>query len=197
MTFNAANILQSRDMIPYATPYSAALTMPALAAHGTHPGGAWRDLGATDGGLGFNVENTFEGVTIDQSVDEVAVIATGRNLTLSAQLAEFTMQNLKDATAQGTLTTQAAASGVRGYSRLAFDNTIGVNYQAVLFDVKHSLGDGESLLFVGWRGQVRSAIAGTVSAASKLILPYEVQLFPDPNNGNRVLTIQDNTPALP
>lgn len=197
MAGNSAQILQSRDIIAYIAPYSAALVVPADSAWGTSPAGTWRDIGYTDGGLGFNVENTFEDVLVDQSIDAVGVIATGRNVTLSAQMAEFTMQNLKDATSQGTLSTVAAASGVRGHTDLAFDNTIAVNYLGVYFDVKHALGDSESMRFVGWRGQVRSAIAATMSAASKVILPFEVQLFPDPNNSNRVLSVRDIIAALP
>lgn len=197
MAGNSQQILQSRDIIAYISAYSAALTVPVDSAWSTAPGGTWRDIGYTDGGLGFNVETTFEDVAVDQSIDPVAVIGTGRNLRLSAQMAEFTMQNLKDATSQGTLTTVAAASGVRGHTDLAFDNTVGVNYLAVYFDVRHALGDAESMRFVGWRGQVRSAISGTLSAASKLILPFETQLFPDPNNANRVLTVRDVIPALP
>lgn len=197
MAGNAQQILQSRDMIPYIADYSASQTFPANSAYGTAPGGTWRDLGYTDGGLGFNVENTFEDVTVDQSIDPVAVIGTGRNVRLSAQLAEFTMQNLKDATSQGTISTVAATSGVRGNTDLAFDNTIAVNYKAAYFDVKHALGDGEAMRFVGWRGQVRSAVAATISATSKLVLPLELQFFPDPNNANRVMTIRDVVPALP
>lgn len=184
-------------MIPYIAPYSAGQTFPADSAWGTSPAGTWRDVGYTDGGLGFNVENSFEDVTVDQSIDPIAVIASGRNVRLSAQMAEFTMQNLKDATSQGTLTTTAASSGVRGHTDLAFDNTIGINYLGVYFDVKHALGDGEPMRFVGWRGQVRSAVAATLNATSKLILPFEVQLFPDPNNSNRVLSVRDVIAALP
>lgn len=197
MAGNSSQILQSRDIAAYIAAYSSALTFPADSAYGTSPGGTWRDVGYTDGGLGFNVENTFEDVTVDQSVDPVGVIGTGRNVRLTAQLAEFTMQNLKDATSQGTLTTVAAISGTRGHTDLAFDNTIAVNYLAVYFDTKMSLGDGEAMRFMLWRGQVRSAVAATISATSKVILPFEVQAFPDPNNANRVMTVRDVIAALP
>lgn len=197
MVGNAQQILQTRDIIAYIAAYSASLTFPTNSAWGTAPGGTWRDIGFTDGGLGFNVENQFENVTVDQSVDPVGVIGTGRNVRLSAQMAEFTMQNLKDATSQGTLSTLAAQSGVRGHTELAFDNTINVNYLAVYFDAKHALGDAEAMRFALWRGQVRSAVSGTINSGSKLVLPFEVQAFPDPNNSNRVLTARDVIAALP
>lgn len=196
MAGNSAQVLQSRDITAYIAAYSSGQTFPTDSAWNTSPAGTWRDVGYTDGGLGFNVENNFEDVLVDQSVDSIGVVATGRNVRLTAQLAEFTMQNLKDATSQGTLSTTAATTGVRGHIDLAFDNTIAVNYLGVYFDVKHALGDLESMRFVGWRGQVRSAISATMSASQKVILPFEVQLFPDPNNSNRVLTVRDILAAL-
>jgi hypothetical protein len=196
MAGNSQQVLQSRDIICYIAPYSAALTFPVDSAWATAPGGGFHDIGYTDGGLGFNVENTFEDVLVDQSIDPIAVIGTGRNVRLTAQMAEFTMQNLKDATAQGTLSTVAATAGVRGHTDLAFDNTIALNYLAVYFDVRHSLGDAEPIRFALWRGSVRSAVATTISASSKVILPFEVQAYPDPNNANRVMTVRDVIPAI-
>jgi hypothetical protein len=194
---NAQNVLQSRDILAYIAAYSSANAMPADSAYGTAPGGTYRDIGYTDGGLGFNVGMQFTDVPVDQSIDPVAVIATGRDVHLTAQMAEFTAQNLKDATSQGSLTTVAAASGVRGHQSFTLDNTVGVNYLTVLFDVKMALGDQESIRFAGWRGQVRSAVQATMSSAAKVVLPLDVQLFPDPNNSNRVLEIRDILAALP
>jgi hypothetical protein len=110
-------ILQTRDIIAYIAAYSAANAMPADSAFGTAPGGTYRDIGGTDGGLGFNIAATFEDVRFDQSIDAVGVIATGREIHLTAQMAEFTLQNLKDATSQGTITT-TPASGRQGPQRL-------------------------------------------------------------------------------
>lgn len=197
MAGNSQQILQSRDIIAYIAAYSAANAMPADSAWGTAPGGTYRDVGYTDGGLGFQVAAEFQDVQVDQSIDPVGVIATGRDIHLTAQMAEFTLQNLKDATSQGTITTTAASSGVRGHVDYTMDNTIGVNYLTVLFDVKHALGDSEAFRFALWRGQVRSAVQATISAGQKVILPLDVQAFPDPNNSNRVMTIRDVIPALP
>jgi hypothetical protein len=195
--FNGGNALQTRDIYAYIAPYASTNAMPADSAWGTAPGGTYRDIGGTDGGLGFNIATTFEDVRFDQSVDAVGVIATGREIHLTAQMAEFTLQNLKDATSQGTITTTPATSGVRGHSDYAMDNTIGVNYLTVLFDAKAGLGDGESYRFALWRAQARAGVTGTISAASKLVLPFDAQGFPDPNNANRVLTIRDVIAALP
>jgi hypothetical protein len=197
MAGNSQNLLRSRDFIAYIAPYSSANAMPVDSAWGTAPGGTYRDVGYGDGGLGFTMSAAFDNVLVDQSIDPVAVIATGRDVHMSARLAEFTPQNLKDATSQGSLATVAASSGVRGHTSFTLDNTIGVNYLTALFDVKMALGDGEPIRFAGWRGQVRSAVAATISAGATVVLPLDVQLFPDPNNGNRVLEIRDVSAALP
>lgn len=195
--FNAQNILRSRDIIAYLAPYSSTNAMPADSAWATSPGGLWRDVGGTDGGLGFNIGTNYDDVLIDQSVDAVAVIPTGRDIHMTAQLAEFTAQNLKDATSQGSLATVAASSGVRGHTSFTMDNTVNVTYLSALFDVKMALGDQESMRFAGWRGQVRTAVQGTINAGATLVLPVDIQLFPDPNNTNRVLEVRDISAALP
>ncbi len=193
---DSQNVQQSRDMLMYVAPYSASNAMPSDSAWGTAPGGAYRDVGYTDGGLGFNVGMTYEDVTVDQSIDPIAVIPTGRDLRLTGNLAELTPQNLKDATSQGTLATVAASSGVRGHIDLDFDSTINVNYLTGLFDVKMSLGTGEALRIALWRAQIRSAIQATFSATGKVVLPVEMQGFPDPNNSGRVMKFRKILPAL-
>lgn len=197
MSTNAANALRSRDFIVYVAAYSSTNAMPADSAWGTAPGGTFRDLGGTDGNIGFNIATQYEDVHFDQSIDPIAVIATGRDIHMTANVAEFTPQNLQVATGQGTLTTVAASSGVRGHTSFKMDNTIGITYQSALFDVKHALGDTESIRFFGRRGQVRTAVNGTIGATATLVLPTDFQFFPDPNNSNEVLEIRDISAALP
>lgn len=197
MATNAQNALRSRDFIVYVAPYSSTNAIPADSAWGTSPGGSLRDLGGTDGNIGFNIATQYDEVHFDQSIDPIAVIATGRDIHLTANVAEFTPQNLIVATGQGSLTTVAASSGVRGHVSFKMDNTIGINYQSVLFDVKHALGDLESVRFFGRRGQVRTAVSGTIGASATLVLPTDFQFFPDPNNANEVLEIRDIAAALP
>jgi hypothetical protein len=58
---NSQQILQSSDIIAYIAAYSAANAMPADSAWGTAPGGTYRDVGYTDGGLGFNIAADLRG----------------------------------------------------------------------------------------------------------------------------------------
>lgn len=196
-TYSGANAVQTHDITAYVAAYASTNAMPADSAWGTAWGGVYRDVGGLDGGLGFNIGMDYTDITFDQSIDPVAVIASGRNIRLTAGMAEITLQNLKDAITQGTISTVAASSGVRGHSDLSLDSTIAVNYLTAGFDVKASLGDGEALRPVVWKAQCRSAVATTFGPAGKAILPLEVQAFPDPLNSNRVLTFRDIIAALP
>lgn len=193
---NANNVQQSRDFLLYAQPYSAANAMPADSAWSTPWGGSWVDKGYTDGGLRFNVSATFGDVHVDQSIDTVLIVPTGRDVRLAATLAEFTMQNMKDASGQGTISALPATSGVRGHTDLAFDATLAISYLTIGFDV-HSSGDNESFRTVGWRTQVRGNPQIQFSATAKVGIPLETQCFPDPSNANRILMLRDVIAALP
>src|SRR5262249_2405378 len=143
MSGNAANVQQSRDFLMYEEPYSSGNSMPSDSAWGTAWGGSWVDVGYTDGGLRFNVTDTFSDVHVDQQIDPVLTVATARDVRLSGNMAEFTTGNMKTATGQGTSSTVAATSGVRGHTDLAFDSTILLTYLTVGFGV-HASGNGES-----------------------------------------------------
>jgi hypothetical protein len=196
MTINALNVQQSRDMLMYEEPYASTNAMPTDSAWSTAWGGSWVDIGATDGGLRFNVSTTFSDVHVDQSVDPVLTVPTARDVRLSGTMAEFTTSNMKTATGQGTASTVAAGSGTRGHTDLAFDATIGLVYLTVGFDV-HASGDGESFRPVAWRAQARGNPQVQFSPTAKAMIPFELQCFPDPNNSNRILTLRKILAALP
>lgn len=195
MTGSATNVQQSRDFIMYEEAYASGNSMPTDSAWGTAWGGSWVDIGYTDGGLRFNVSTTFDDVKVDQSIDPVLTVATGRDIRLSGNMAEFTTANMKVATGQGTSSTTAATSGVRGHTDLAFDATIALTYLTVGFDV-HASGDGESFRPVAWRSQARSNPQVQFTATAKAAIPFEVECFPDPNNSNRILTLRKVLAAL-
>lgn len=194
MSGTGTNVQQSRDFVMYEEPYSSGNSMPSDSAWGTAWGGSWVDIGYTDGGLRFNVTTNFDDVKVDQSIDPVLTVATGRDIRLSGNMAEFTTSNVKLATGQGTSSTTAATSGVRGHTDLAFDATIALTYLTVGFDI-HA-GDGESFRPVAWRTQPRGNPQIQFSATAKATIPFEVEAFPDPNNSNRILTLRKVLAAL-
>jgi hypothetical protein len=196
MAGSSLNIQQGRDFIFYDQAYAAANALPTPAAWNTPWGASWRDVGYSDGGIGFNIGTTYEDVLVDQEIDAVGVIPTGRDIRMTAQLAEFTITNLQASIGQGSVSTVAAGAGTRGYQDLAIANTIAVNYRTVGASINRSLGDSEAIQLAIWRGQCRSAVATSFVANAKAIIPFEVQAFPDPNNANRVMTIRDISAAL-
>lgn len=198
MAGSALNVQQGRDFIFYDALYASTNAMPADSAPGTSPGAPWRDVGYTDGGIGFNIGTSYDDVRVDQEVDLVAVIPTGRDIRITAQMAEFTLTNLQAAIGQGSTSTVAASSGVRGHTDLAMSNTIAVTYRSALAAVKRSLSnDQEDFRIAIWRGQCRSAVQSSFQAGAKTIIPYEIQAFPDPNNSNRVMMLRQILAALP
>lgn len=198
MTGSALNVQQGRDFAFYTAPYASTNAMPADSAAQTAPGVPWVDTGYSDGGIGFNIGTSYDDVRVDQEIDLVAIIPTGRDVRMSAQLAEFTLTNLQAAIGQGSTSTTAASSGVRGHTDLALSNTISVTYRSVLAQIKRSLStDQEDLRIAIWRGQCRSAVQTTFAPGAKAIIPFEVQAFPDPNNSNRVMTIRQVLAPLP
>lgn len=196
MAGSALNVVQSRDIVVFDAPYSASNAMPANSAAGTAWGAPYRDVGYTEGGVGFAIGTSYEDVNVDQEIDPIGVIASGRDIRIRASLAEFTLANLQAAVGQGTLATVAAGAGTRGNTDLALSNTIAVAYRTVGFEVKHGLGDNEAIRVMAWRGQSRAAVEAAFAAGAKAVIPLELQAFPDPNNANRVMTIRDIIPAL-
>lgn len=195
MSGTASNVQQSRDFIMYEEPYSSGNSMPTDSAWGTAWGGSWVDIGYTIGGLRLNVATTFDDVKVDQAIDPVLTVPTGRTIQLSGNMGEFTTSNMKLATGQGTSSTTAATSGVRGHTDLAFDATIALTYLAVGFDV-HASGDGESFRPVAWRSQPRGNPQVQFQSSAPATIPFEVECFPDPNNSNRILTLRKVLAAL-
>jgi hypothetical protein len=66
------------------------------------------DKGYTVGNVRFTVGFTRTDIRVDQLVDPVTRIATGRTITLNTALAQITAANLRDGTGNGTVTSFVA-----------------------------------------------------------------------------------------
>lgn len=197
MTVVPAQVVQTRDIVVYVAAYSAAAALPTDSAWGTAWGGAFRDMGSTDGGVNVNISYQFEDVTVDQLIDPVLTIPSGRNVRLATTLAEPTTANLKDAiSGQATITTVAAISGTRGHSDADLNPLLTNVYQTVGLDLKHP-GDGEAIRIIVWNGQGRGSPAVAFAPGAKATIPFEVQAYPDGANSNRILRWRDISAALP
>lgn len=197
---DATKVVASRDIKLLYKTYHSTNTLPAdtvawADGWGTPAGqtGAWTDGGYTQGGLGFSAEISRTEIRMDQSLDPVLRPATGRTVNMTANLGEFDLDSVVTATGQGSVTTLAATTAARGYDEWAMGNTVADNFYSMGFDILHT-GDDESIRVVGWYVQPTGAESWTFGPEAAALTPFNVTLFPDPNNSNRVATIRDLTP---
>lgn len=200
---DATKVLATRDFLVYTVPWSSTNTIPAdTVAWGTAwgtPAGqsaAYVDAGLTQGGLDFSIEITRGEVRVDQLLDPVLRPATGRNMTMTAPLAEFTAANIKAAAGQGTITTVAAGSGTRGHDDEDISGTITDTFRTIGFDALHQ--DAEAIRIIGWKTMPNGAVAGRINPTDAAIINMACQCFPDTSTSPaRVLKFRDIIAALP
>lgn len=197
MTVNAAKVLATRDIIFYYKTYHASNIPPASSvawgtAWGTPAGqtGAYIDGGYTQGGLGFSAEISRTDIRMDQSLDPVLRPATGRTVSMTANLGEFDLDSLSVATGQGSVDTVTPATPTPGYDRWQMGNTVADNFFTTAFDINHP-GDDLPVRVFGWYAQPQGAQTWNFSPEAAALTPFNVTLFPDPSNNNRVATIYD------
>jgi hypothetical protein len=197
--FNADAVLFGRDFKVFTTPWATANTIPAnTVLYGTDwatPAGQalpWSEVGYTDGGINFGIEITRGEIRVDQSLDPIGRPATGRNMTLTTAMAEFTPQNIYNAGGrQGTLNTVAATNVNRGYNDLDIGPDIVDLYLSVGYDIKHP-GDQEAFRIIGWKTLPSGGISGAVTPEDNATIQLAVQCLPDTStNPDRILKIRD------
>lgn len=97
----------------------------------------WIDLGATQDGVKVNVDRKFFELEIDQVVDKPGRRLTNREVTLTANLAEATLENW--AIANDELVSLVVASGTLGTAAGVFTPTNDISafnpgYSALIFE---------------------------------------------------------------
>lgn len=199
MATNSAKVLATRDLIMYYKTWHATNRFPADTvlwgtAWGTPAGqtGAWNDGGFTQGGLGFSAEISRGDIRMDQSLDPVLRPATGRTVTMTAQLGEFDLDSVVTATGQGSVTTLAATTAARGYDEWNMGSTVADNFYSMAYDILHP-GDDEAVRVMGVYVQPTGAEQWTFSPEAAALTPFVVSLFPEPSTG-RVAIIRDYAP---
>lgn len=94
-----------------ATLYTGAfgVTEPTDANVTSAPGAGWTDVGATTGGVHFEIDSTYTDQKVDQLVDPAGARLTARKITVQTKLAEATLTNLN--LAMNSLITSGAGAG--------------------------------------------------------------------------------------
>lgn len=100
MGVTATNLTQGAGTLYYG---AFGATEPADTAVNAAPAAsAWTDMGATDGGIKFDVDQKFSQLNCDQLVDDVGSRLVSRSAMITTNLAEPTLANLKIAVNGGT-----------------------------------------------------------------------------------------------
>lgn len=200
MAFNQAEVLATRDYKVYTVPWSSTNNIPAdTVLYGTNwatPAGQsapYVESGYVDGGLHFTSSVERSEIRVDQELDPVLRPATGRDVRMSTNLAQFTGPNILAATGQGAITTVAAGTA-RGHTDWDLNSSIAENFLTVGFDLDHN-GDTEAVRVIGWKGQVLGSPTFDFTADNKVVIPLEVQLLPDTTSvPARIAKIRDIIP---
>lgn len=194
---NALSVVQTRDSLLYEKTYNASNAMPAdTVAWGTAWSG-YTALGYTDGGVEFRASLDFADVQVDQELDPIYQVPTGRDLGMNTNLAEVTPANLNLATGMGTTSTVAAASGTRGHDDLAISSTISQAFQSVGLDVKNP-GDSEAIRLLIYKGFPTGQATLPFRPTDKATIAYNVRAYPDTSvSPARIALFRDVIAALP
>jgi hypothetical protein len=102
---------------------SAVATAPASAA--------WTDMGGTNDGVKWSVDQDFLEMEVDQVVDRVGSRLTKRMIKVETQLAEATLANIVNVLNGGTVTASAAFAT---YDPATATSATQPTYRALLFD---------------------------------------------------------------
>lgn len=130
----------------------------------TPPGAPWTDAGGTDGGVTWEVDNTYTGLNVDQVTMEVGARLTGMKMTVTAKLSEMTLNNLQTALNNiGTLAVNA------GYTTLDIPVTSAStqpSYAALIID-------GWAPMLASGQPALRRVIVRKVLSQVKAQLAYD------------------------
>jgi len=193
---NSNEIVAGRDVIVYVEPWAAANTFPTISAWGTSPGGSWVDQGYTKDGAHVQWRMQYQEYTVDQQLDPVARIPSQRDLRLRANLGQIDSASMVNATGQGTSTSVAATTGVRGHNDFTLTGTIAATYFSSYFDVRSPVS-GEAARIVGWQGRSVGDINIDFHIPDLAQVNMEFALVPDTSvSPARIAQIQVITPAL-
>ncbi|HEY9474675.1 MAG TPA: hypothetical protein VIS06_12595 [Mycobacteriales bacterium] len=129
MSVDTANLTQGPATV-YIGDFGA--TEPADSDVATAPAAsAWTDIGGTLGGTTITVARQYAVLNVDQVVDEAERRLTGRTVTVATQMAEPTLDNLKNALNGGV---SASGTGFKSYEPSDDTSSTQPTYKALIID---------------------------------------------------------------
>jgi hypothetical protein len=131
---NAANLVLGPARL-YVAPFGSTEPLDsAVTPNGpsTPPSSPWTDVGGTDGGVTFEVDNTYTGLNVDQITMEVGARLTAMKMTVTCKMAEMTLTNLQ--TALNSIGTSGSGSGYSTLEIPVTSSSTQPTYAALIID---------------------------------------------------------------
>jgi hypothetical protein len=164
MAVQPLNLTQGPATLWYGAFGSAEPADPAVSSSPSTP--PWTDIGGTQGGVQFEVDNTYTPQEVDQLVDPVGARLTKRAITVTVKLAETTLNNLL--LAQNNLISSGSGTGYITSDPLTTTSATQPTYAALIVD------GWAPTLSTGAAARRRIIIRKVLSQA-KVVLTYNMQ----------------------
>jgi hypothetical protein len=193
------NVLQSRDLTIYHKPYAASAALPAntVGALTDYPS-PWVKDGWTDGGVGFQTEQTFAGVFVDQLPDPLYQIGGARSVRLTAALAELSPANIQRVAGMGATTVTVGDPTTLGQEELVVNSGAGTpEIDTWSLNVPQPI-NGLPFRILVPQGQSTGNLSSTISPTQKGLANLVVTALPDESfTPPRLLVVRKVTPMVP
>lgn len=128
MAVNPLNLVQGPADLYYA---DFGTTEPLDSAVASAPSASWIDAGATDGGVTMTVGLGFSVMTVDQVVEEMGRRLISKTFSVTTNLAEATLSNLKTILNDGVI---ATGTGFQTYDQGSSNSGDVPTYRALIID---------------------------------------------------------------
>lgn len=196
---DASAVVAGRDFLVWSAPFAASPgnAMPAdTVPWGTTPGASFSQAGLTTGGINVSINIPRTDIRTDQLLDPVFRVPTGRDMRMTSDLAEMTVDNIQVASGIGTLSTVAPAGAAKGHDQLDIDASVDEVYRAIFYDILVP-GDNEAFRVLAYKtlnvGNVNMQFRDTAAATIHL----EAAVLPDTSaTPTRIMAIRDVIPAV-
>lgn len=198
MPGDQTQVVAGRDIIVYTAPWDSTNDVPDDdIAWSTAWGAPYVDKGFTREGLRFRMQVQRQNVMVDQLVDPVLRIPTGRDLSMETRLAQINAQNFADSSGQGVVSTQAPTSTARGHDDFDVSGIITDQWLTAGYDVRNP-GDLEAMRVIGWKGIVLAQLEVQFNVTDAAQLQFNVGLVPDTSGATpRLAKFRDVIAQLP
>jgi hypothetical protein len=199
MAFDTTKVLAGRDFKVYTAPWSGSTALPANSIDpGTDWGSTWVDKGLITGGLRMSFAVDWVDIRVDQMLDTILKLPNGRTLTMNANLAQFTLANVREAMGlpASKLVTTAPVGATRGQDELVIDGAIPTpQYLSVGFEVSHP-GDGMAIRIAAWKCMVGGTPSIEMAAATLVPITLDMTALPDTTTSPaRIAVLRDVIPG--